>query len=82
MAWSLIGDVQYGQGRVSGAFSTSSGFCSLFMNRISMKTAKATGHKLVLTGLSSSVHEVFDISGFTAIFTIEPDVAAGLAAVG
>lgn len=47
-----------------------------------MKTAKSTGHKLVLTGLSPSVHEVFDISGFTAIFTIEADVAAGLAVVG
>lgn len=46
-----------------------------------MKAAKATQHKLVLTGLSPAVHEVFDISGFTAIFTIEPDIDAGLAAI-
>lgn len=47
-----------------------------------MKAAKAGGHRLVLTGLSSSVREVFDISGFTPIFAIEADVDAGLAALG
>lgn len=46
------------------------------------KTAKASGHRLVLTGLAPSVREVFDISGFSAIFTIEPDIDAGLAAIG
>lgn len=46
------------------------------------KIAKSTGHKLVLTGLAPSVREVFDISGFSAIFTIESDVSAGVAAVG
>lgn len=46
------------------------------------KAARAKGHKLVLTGLSPSVREVFDISGFTSIFTIEPDVDSGLAALG
>lgn len=46
-----------------------------------VKAAKAHGHKLVLTGLSPAVHEVFDISGFTAIFAIEADIAAGLAAI-
>ena len=61
------------------AYVSSAGLCVFLKG---MKTAKATGHKLVLTGLSTSVHEVFDISGFTAIFTIEPDVAAGLAAIG
>lgn len=45
-----------------------------------VKAAKATGHRLVLTGLSPAVYEVFDISGFTAIFTIAQDVEAGLAA--
>lgn len=44
-----------------------------------VKAAKATGHKLVLTGLSPAVYDVFDISGFTAIFTIAPDIDAGLA---
>lgn len=47
-----------------------------------VKAAKANGHKLALTGLSSAVHEVFEISGFTAIFTIAADVDAGLAALG
>ena len=46
------------------------------------KAARATGHKLVLTGLSPSVREVFDISGFTSIFAIEPDVDSALAALG
>lgn len=46
------------------------------------KAARANGHKLALTGLSASVREVFDISGFSSIFTIEPDVDAALAALG
>lgn len=46
------------------------------------KIAKASGHKLVLTGLAPSVREVFDISGFSAIFTIMEDVDAGVAAIG
>jgi len=46
------------------------------------KAARAKGHKLVLAGLSPSVREVFDISGFTGIFTIEPDVDSALANLG
>lgn len=46
------------------------------------KTAKASGHRLVLSGLAPSVREVFDISGFSAIFTIADDVDAALAAIG
>ena len=46
------------------------------------KAARATGHKLVLTGLAPTVREVFDISGFTAIFAIETDVASALAGLG
>ncbi|WP_293676376.1 STAS domain-containing protein [uncultured Phenylobacterium sp.] len=46
------------------------------------KAARAAGHKLVLAGLSPSVREVFDISGFTSIFAIEPDVDAALAGLG
>ena len=49
---------------------------------IGAKAAKAQGHRLVLTGLSESVREVFDISGFTSIFAIEPDVDSALAALG
>jgi anti-sigma B factor antagonist len=46
------------------------------------KTARATGHRLVLSGLAPSVREVFDISGFSAIFAIEADVESALAAIG
>lgn len=49
---------------------------------IGAKAARAAGHKLVLTGLSPSVREVFDISGFTGIFTIEPDIDSALATLG
>lgn len=49
---------------------------------IAAKAAKAGGNRLVLTGLSESVREVFDISGFSTIFTIEPDVASALADLG
>ena len=49
---------------------------------IGAKTAKANGHKLMLTGLSPSVREVFDISGFSSIFAIEPDVDTALAVLG
>lgn len=34
------------------------------------KVARSTQHKLALAGLTPQVQEVFDISGFTAIFTI------------
>lgn len=49
---------------------------------IGAKAARAAGHRLVLAGLSESVREVFDISGFTAIFTIEPDLDSALAVLG
>jgi anti-sigma B factor antagonist len=45
------------------------------------KVAKASGHRLVLAGLAPSVFEVFEVSGFSTIFAIEPDVAAALAAL-
>ena len=45
------------------------------------KTARSSGHGLALSGLAPSVREVFDISGFSSIFTIEPDVGAALAAI-
>ncbi|WP_207457414.1 STAS domain-containing protein [Azospirillum sp. SYSU D00513] len=34
------------------------------------KIAKGTGHKLALARLAPQIREVFDISGFTSIFTI------------
>ena len=46
------------------------------------KRAKAGNVALALAGLGPHVREVFDISGFTAIFTIHPDRAAALAALG
>jgi anti-sigma B factor antagonist len=46
------------------------------------KTARASGHRLVLSGLSPAVREVFDISGFSTIFAIEADVDAALATIG
>lgn len=49
---------------------------------IGAKAARAKGHKLVLTGLSPPVREVFDISGFTSIFAIEADVESALASLG
>ena len=48
---------------------------------IGAKAAKAAGNRLVLTGLSPAVREVFDISGFSKIFTIAADVDAGIAVV-
>lgn len=49
---------------------------------IGAKAARSGGKKLALAGLSESVREVFDISGFTSLFTIAPDVDAAVAAVG
>src|SRR4051812_39193139 len=34
------------------------------------KIARSSQHRLALAGLTAEVQEVFDISGFTAIFTI------------
>jgi anti-sigma B factor antagonist len=45
------------------------------------KMAKASGHTLMLSGLSAPVQEVFDISGFSSIFQIETTVEAALARV-
>lgn len=36
--------------------------------------------KVVLGGLAENVREVFSVSGFDTIFTIEPDAAAAVAA--
>lgn len=44
------------------------------------KAAKASQARLVLTGLSDDVREVFDISGFTALFEMAPTPEAALSA--
>ncbi|WP_238147103.1 STAS domain-containing protein [Rhizorhabdus dicambivorans] len=49
---------------------------------IGAKAAKAAGNRLVITGVAPAVREVFDISGFSKIFTIEADVDAALAKLG
>ncbi|WP_022728027.1 STAS domain-containing protein [Fodinicurvata sediminis] len=40
------------------------------------KIAKSNGHNLALGGLKPQVQEVFDISGFTSIFSIHPSSKA------
>ena len=47
---------------------------------VAKKVQQAKG-KVVLFGLASNVREVFSISGFDQIFSIEPDAAAAVAAV-
>lgn len=48
---------------------------------IGAKAAKAAGHKLIITGVAPAVREVFDISGFTKIFTIAADVDAAIVSI-
>src|SRR3546814_2725718 len=43
------------------------------------KTARSSGHRLVLSGLVPSVREVFDISGFNRLIAIESSRDAPLA---
>lgn len=46
------------------------------------KGAKASGANLMLSGLAPDVREVFDVSGFSAIFSIYDDAEAALASAG
>jgi anti-anti-sigma factor len=46
------------------------------------KRAKQTGGRLLLCGLSASVREVFEISGFLKIIEVVKDVTAASAALG
>ncbi len=41
------------------------------------KKLKSSGGSFVLCSMSDHIKEVFDISGFTPIFTITPDQASG-----
>ena len=65
---------------LSGVAYVSSAGLRVFL--IGAKAARAAGHRLALAGLSDSVREVFDISGFTALFTLAPDVDAAISALG
>jgi len=47
---------------------------------LAKKLQKSDG-KLVLCNMSATVREVFDIAGFSKILRIEPDRAAGVAAL-
>ena len=53
--------------------------------RILLKAAKlamASKQKLALAGLAPQVREVFDVSGFTKLFTLAADPEAALAVIG
>lgn len=58
------------------AFVSSAGLRVLL---IAAKKVKPNGGAVILTGLSPEVQEVFDISGFTSIFTIYKTVEEALA---
>jgi len=47
---------------------------------VAKKVQQAKG-KIALCGLTPNVREIFAISGFDAIFSIQPDAAAAVAAV-
>lgn len=47
---------------------------------MAVKKLKSMGGSFVLCSMSDHIKEVFDISGFTPIFTITPDQASGVAA--
>jgi len=46
------------------------------------KRIKAAQGNLILCGLQPHVREVFDVSGFSTIFSIQPDRAAAATAIG
>jgi anti-anti-sigma factor len=48
---------------------------------LARKQAKAQGGTLVVAGLASVVKEIFEISKFTLVFDVFPDVRAALARV-
>jgi anti-anti-sigma factor len=59
-------------------FVTSAGLRALLLL---IKKAKATGSAFALCGVNEQVREVLDISGFTAMFSIHPGRAEGIAAL-
>jgi anti-anti-sigma factor len=59
-------------------FVTSAGLRALLLL---VKKAKASGSVFALCGVNEQVHEVLDISGFTAMFSIHTSRAEGIAAL-
>lgn len=49
---------------------------------VAAKTAKASGTPLALAGLTQNVRDVFDMSGFTALFKIHASTDEAVAALG
>ena len=49
---------------------------------VAAKHNRAGGGRLALAALRDSVREVFEISGFSAIFALHPTVAAAVTALG
>jgi anti-sigma B factor antagonist len=47
---------------------------------LAAKKVKPYGGKIILSGMSKDVREVFDISGFSSIFEIHDDTAAAVKA--
>ena len=45
------------------------------------KKLKGLGGSFVLAGMNDHIKEVFDISGFTPIFTLTPDTASAVEAI-
>jgi anti-anti-sigma factor len=48
---------------------------------VAAKQNRTTGGRMALAALRDSLREVFDISGFSAIFAIHPTVAAAVASL-
>lgn len=46
---------------------------------VAAKKARATGGKIKLAAMAPQIREVFDISGFSSLFDIQPDVASAVA---
>jgi anti-anti-sigma factor len=59
-------------------FVTSAGLRALL---VLVKKANASGSVFALCGVNDQVRQVLDISGFTAMFSIHPGRAEGLAAL-
>jgi anti-anti-sigma factor len=59
-------------------FVTSAGLRALLLL---VKKAQASGSVFALCGVNEQVREVLDISGFTAMFSIHPGRAEGIAAL-
>ncbi len=49
---------------------------------VAAKHNRTSGGRLALAALRENVREVFEISGFSAIFALHPTVAAAVAALG